>query len=95
MEHNDKTMIGTTIIMIRKNNQVVIAGDGQVTSNDWYARSAGTHGNSLRLEVCPSATAYEQDCGVGNLVNGAGAVGDTSITVDDAVIPNLPAAPAN
>ena len=31
MEHNDKTMIGTTIIMIRKNNQVVIAGDGQVS----------------------------------------------------------------
>ena len=31
MEHNDKTMVGTTIIMIRKNNQVVIAGDGQVS----------------------------------------------------------------
>ena len=31
MEHNDKSMIGTTIIMIRKNNQVVIAGDGQVS----------------------------------------------------------------
>ena len=59
-------------------------GDGQVTSNDWYARSPGTHGNSLRLEVCPSATAYEQDCGVGNLVNGARAVGDTTVTVDDA-----------
>ena len=59
-------------------------GDGQVTSNDWYARSAGTHGNSLRLEVCPSATAYEQDLGVGNLVNGARAVGDTTVTVDDA-----------
>ena len=44
----------------------------------------GTLGNSLRIEVCPSATAYEQDCGVGNLVNGAGAVGDTTITVDDA-----------
>ena len=58
-------------------------GDGQVTSNDWYARTAGTHGNSLRLEVCPSATAYEQDLGVGNLVNGAGAVGDDTITVDD------------
>ena len=59
-------------------------GDGQVTSNDWYAREAGTLGNSLRLEVCPSATAYEQDLGVGNLVNGAGAVGDDTITVDDA-----------
>ena len=42
------------------------------------------HMVTLRLEVCPSATAYEQDLGVGNLVNGAGAVGDTTITVDDA-----------
>ena len=31
MEHNDKTMVGTTIIMIRKDNQIVIAGDGQVS----------------------------------------------------------------
>jgi len=59
-------------------------GDGQVTSNDWYARTAGTWGNSIGVEVCPSAEAYEQDLGVGNLVNGAGAVGDTTITVDDA-----------
>ncbi len=59
-------------------------GDGQVTSNDWYARTAGTWGNSIGIELCPSATAYEQDLGVGNLVNGAGAVGDTTITVDDA-----------
>ena len=66
------------------NNYYSETGDGQVTSNDWYARSPGTHGNSLRLEVCPSATAYEQELGVGNLVNGAGAVGDTTITVDDA-----------
>ncbi len=59
-------------------------GDGQSSTNDWLARHAGTQGNSIGIELCPSATAYEQDCGVGNLVNGAGAVGDTSITVDDA-----------
>ena len=59
-------------------------GDGQVTSNDWYARSAGTWGNSIGIEVCPSPQAYEQDLGTNNLVNGAGAVGDKTITVDDA-----------
>ena len=59
-------------------------GDGQVTTNDWYARSAGTWGNSIGIEVCPSPQAYEQDLGTNNLVNGAGAVGDKTITVDDA-----------
>jgi len=59
-------------------------GDGTVTTNDWYARYAGTLGNSIGIEVCPSAQAYEQDLGTNNLVNGAGAVGDTTITVDDA-----------
>jgi len=59
-------------------------GDGTVTVNDWYARNAGTLGNSIGVEVCPSAQAYEQDLGTNNLVNGAGAIGDKTITVDDA-----------
>ena len=59
-------------------------GDGQSSTNDWLARSAGTLGISIGVELCPSPEAYEQDLGVSNLVNGAGAVGDTTITVDDA-----------
>ena len=59
-------------------------GDGQSTTNDWIARDAGTTGNSIGVELCPSPQAYEQDLGTNNLVNGAGAVGDTTITVDDA-----------
>ena len=60
------------------------SGDGQVTSNDWYARTAGTWGNSLGVQICPTATAYEQDLSTDNLVNDAGAaIGDTTITVDD------------
>ena len=59
-------------------------GDGQSTTNDWLARSAGVIGNSIGVEVCPSAQAYEQDLGSNNLVNGAGAIGDKTITVDDA-----------
>jgi len=57
---------------------------GQGSHGEWAARTAGTHGNSLRVEICPSATAYEQNLSTNNLVNGAGAVGDTTITVDDA-----------
>jgi len=61
------------------------SGDGQVTSNDWYARTAGTWGNSLGLQVCPSSTCYEQHLGTNNLVNQSDvAIGDTTIDVDDA-----------
>ena len=31
IEHNEKNMVGTTIIMVRKDDSVVIAGDGQVS----------------------------------------------------------------
>jgi len=58
--------------------------NGEGSHGEWAARTAGTHGNSLRVEICPSATAYEQDLSTNNLVNGAGAVGDATITVDDA-----------
>jgi len=60
------------------------SGDGQVTSNDWYAKSAGTWGNSLGLQVCPSASAYEQHLGSNNLTVGEDAVGATVVAVDDA-----------
>ena len=56
---------------------------GQGSHGEWAARSAGTHGNSLGVDVCGSARAFSQQLGTLNLVNGAGAVGDLSITVDD------------
>ena len=73
-----------------KNDTVYLAdywsesGDGQVTSNDWYARTAGTWGNSLGVQVCPSATVYEQHLTDQNQVkNSDSAIGDTSITLDN------------
>jgi hypothetical protein len=57
---------------------------GQGSHGEWAARTAGTHGNSLGVTICPSATAYEQHMGTDNLVDGAGAIGDTTIDVDDA-----------
>ena len=59
-------------------------GDGTVTSNDWYARTAGTWGNSIGIQVCPSATVYEQHLTDQNQVkNSDSAIGDTSITLDN------------
>ena len=34
--------------------------DGQGSVGEWTARTAGTHGNSLGVSICSSATAYEQ-----------------------------------
>ena len=58
---------------------------GQGSHGEWAARTAGTWANGIKVEICPSATAYEQDLSTNNLVNQADvAVGDTTITVDDA-----------
>jgi len=58
---------------------------GQGSHGEWTARTAGTWGNSLGVSICATATAYEQALGSNNQVNdAAAAVGDTTITVDDA-----------
>ena len=58
---------------------------GQGSVGEWAARTAGTHGNSLGVSICATATAYQQTLGANNQVNQADvAVGDTSIQVDDA-----------
>ena len=57
---------------------------GQGSHGEWAARTAGTWANGIKVEICPSATAYEQDLSTNNLVNQADvAVGDTTITVAD------------
>ena len=54
------------------------AGQGSVGL--WAARTAGAFGNSLRIDSCPSATAYEEVAKT--TVNDAStAVGDTVVTV--------------
>ena len=54
------------------------AGQGSVGL--WAARTAGAFGNSLRIDSCPSATAYEE--AAKTTVNDAStAVGDTVVTV--------------
>ena len=57
--------------------------DGSGSHGEWAARTAGTHGNGIGVDICGSARAFKQPLGTLNLVNGAGAVGDLSITVDN------------
>ena len=58
--------------------------DGQGSHGEWAARTAGTHGNSLRVEICAEALAFEQNLSTNNLLNGAASQGNTSCVVDDA-----------
>ena len=54
------------------------AGQGSVGL--WAARTAGAHGNNLKVSICPSSTAYEETSKT--TVNNTNlAVGDTSVTV--------------
>ena len=56
------------------------AGEG--SHGEWAARTAGTHGNSIGVEICAASTAYEQV--VAALTVSEDAAGSTSIAVDDA-----------
>ena len=61
---------------------------GQGSHGEWAARSAGTWGNSIGVDICATATAYEQVLSSGNLTVTEDAVGSTTIAVDDADLSN-------
>jgi len=58
---------------------------GQGSHGEWAARTAGTWGNSIGVQICSTATGYEQVTDTSNqLTNGAASAGANSITVDNA-----------
>ena len=57
---------------------------GQGTHGEWAARTAGTWGNSIGVQICDTADAFEQNFSTNQLVNGAASAGAETITVDDA-----------
>ena len=56
---------------------------GQGSHGEWAARTAGTWGNSIRVEICAEADAYEQITSSSVLTVTEDAVGSTTIAVDD------------
>ena len=58
------------------------AGEG--SHGEWAARTAGTHGNSIGVEICATATSYEQNLGTDNQVAALEPAGETVVAVDDA-----------
>ena len=58
---------------------------GQGSHGEWAARTAGTWGNSIGVQICSTNVGYEQIVDTSNqLVNGAASAGATSVTVDNA-----------
>lgn len=66
-----------------KNDQDYIDNyaDGSGSVGHWAAKYPGTYGNALAVSICTSADAYEET--TTSLTDGALAVGDTTVTVDD------------
>ena len=56
---------------------------GQGSHGEWAARTAGTWGNSIRVEICAESDAYEQITSSSVLTVTEDAVGATTIAVDD------------
>ena len=72
-------------VLIRDDDHYQASFDaGQGSHGEWTARTAGTWGNSIGVQICASSTAYAQVCSSSVLVNGAASAGATSVTVDDA-----------
>ena len=71
-------------ILIRDDDHYELSfQDGQGSHGEWAARTAGTWANGIGIQICATATSYEQELGGSYLINGAGSVGDTSVTIDD------------
>ena len=71
-------------ILIRDDDHYQASFDtGQGSHGEWAARTAGTWGNSIGVQICATATAYEQSLGASYLTVGEDAVGATTVKVDD------------
>ena len=57
---------------------------GQGSHGEWTARTAGTWGNSIGVQICATATSFEQVLSGSNLTVGEDAAGATTLEVDDA-----------
>ena len=57
---------------------------GQGSHGEWAARTAGTWGNSIGVQICATADAFEQNFSTNQLVAAAASAGAETVTVDDA-----------
>ena len=76
------TTNGSGLLIRTTDHYLESFGDGQGSVGEWAARTAGTHGNSIGVSICATATAYENTSAT---TTGASASkGATSVAVSSA-----------
>jgi phage tail sheath protein FI len=77
---SNATESGSTVVIKNTQDYQDNYSAGQGSVGMWAARTAGAWGNNLKIESCPSATAYQETAKT-TIYDGAMAVGDTVVTV--------------
>ena len=78
---SNATESGSTFVIKNLTDYVDNYADGSGSVGLWAARTAGAHGNNLKISTCPSSSVYSS---AGITVNDSStAVGDTVVTVSD------------
>ena len=75
---SNATESGSTFVIKNTTDYQDNYADGSASVGLWAARTAGVYGNNLKIESCPSATAYEETSKT--------TVSDTSMSVGDTVV---------
>jgi len=77
---SNATESGSTFVIKNTTDYQDNFAAGQASVGLWAARTAGAWGNNLKIESCPSATAYEETAKT-TVNDSATAAGDTVVTV--------------
>ena len=77
---SNATESGSTVVIKNTQDYQDNYSAGQGSVGMWAARTAGAWGNNLKIESCPSATAYQETAKT-TISDAAMAVGDTVVTV--------------
>ncbi len=80
---SNATEAGSTFVIKNTTDYQDNYADGSASVGLWAARTAGAYGNNLRIESCPSATAYEETSKT-TVSDASMSVGDTVVTVASA-----------
>lgn len=77
---SNATESGSTVVIKNTTDYTDNYAAGSNSVGLWAARTAGAFGNNLKVESCPSATAYEETAKT-TIADAAMAVGDTVVTL--------------
>ena len=77
---SNATESGSTFVIKNTTDYQDNYADGSASVGLWAARTAGAWGNNLKIESCPTATAYEET-GKTTVNDSSTSVGDTVVTV--------------